>query len=213
MTPNEMMQDMKDKRTDSAGIYIIYCVPANKAYIGQSKNIKRRWNAHRSMLKNQCCRNPYLQNIYNKYGLDSFIFAVLENCQERLDEREAFYLSMLDKECTINLAAISEVLPMPEETKKKISMAHLSNDNKRKISERMKGNTLTKGMKFPERAEKARQQMLGNTYSVGVKHTEETKKQMSERMKGNQINKGRTHSEETRRKMSEAHKRRREQWL
>lgn len=121
------------------GIYMIWCIPADKAYIGQSKNIKTRWSHHRYCLAKQIHGNKYLQRLYNKYGKDSFFFVVLENCIEDMSIREAFYIDQLDKETRLNLQKVTEVIPCTEEVRSKLSKARKgkqnSEEHNRKISE------------------------------------------------------------------------------
>lgn len=147
MKPHELIRNSELPKT--SGIYMIICVPANKAYIGQSKNIKNRWYNHRYNLAHNTHTNIHLQRIYDKYGKDSLYFVVLENCNE-LDNREAHYLEQLDKECRINLHGITASVPCSEETRRKISEGQLgrvgsrlgtktSDETKRKMSEAAKG--------------------------------------------------------------------------
>lgn len=79
------------------GIYKITCVGNNKCYIGQSIAIKRRWNDHKKSLKQGTHYNKYLQNAYNKYGENSFVYEILEQCsKDKLNEREQFYIALFD---------------------------------------------------------------------------------------------------------------------
>lgn len=79
------------------GIYKITCVGNNKCYIGQSIAIKRRWNDHKKSLKQGTHYNKYLQNAYNKYGENSFVYEILEQCsKDNLNEREQFYIALFD---------------------------------------------------------------------------------------------------------------------
>ena len=79
------------------GIYKITCLGNNKCYIGQSIAIKRRWTEHQKALREGTHYNEYLQRAYNKYGSDSFIYEVLEQCpKNKLNEREQFYVSLFD---------------------------------------------------------------------------------------------------------------------
>lgn len=64
-------------------------------YVGSSKNIYRRKNAHFGKLEAQIHENRHLQNAYNKYGKDAFEFTILKHTdpnsllqaeQELLDE-------------------------------------------------------------------------------------------------------------------------------
>lgn len=73
------------------GIYKITCIDNNKVYIGSSSNIKLRWYRHKSNLKNNRS-NPNLQQSYNKYGINSLTFEIIEECTVTdLIEREQFY--------------------------------------------------------------------------------------------------------------------------
>lgn len=65
-----------------SGIYIIRNIINNKVYIGKSVLIKSRIYNHKSALRGSRHRNKYLQRAYDKYGMDNFIFEVLEKCPE-----------------------------------------------------------------------------------------------------------------------------------
>jgi group I intron endonuclease len=77
------------------GIYKITNKINGKAYIGQSTNIKRRWNVHKnaSVNPNGKCYEYPLYRAMRKYGLDNFTFEVVEECKKsELNEREIFYI-------------------------------------------------------------------------------------------------------------------------
>lgn len=75
------------------GIYCIENINTHKKYIGQSKNIYKRWADHKCALNNNTHDNDYLQNAWNKYGESNFVFSVVEECSiEKLDEREIYYI-------------------------------------------------------------------------------------------------------------------------
>ena len=80
-------------------IYQILNKQNNKCYIGQTNNFQRRQEQHKSDLKRGTHDNPYLQKIYNKYGLDIFEFKILyqEDCdQDRLNQLEEEYIIKYD---------------------------------------------------------------------------------------------------------------------
>lgn len=78
-----------------SGIYLIICKQSEKVYIGQSKNVKKRFKTHVYHLKSGKHGNHYLKNAYEKYGKENFEFKVLEYCElEILDERERFYFDL-----------------------------------------------------------------------------------------------------------------------
>lgn len=69
------------------GIYKIENIINNKIYIGSTKkSFKIRFNAHKNLLRRNKHENPILQNSWNKYGEDNFVFSVLfefENISEK----------------------------------------------------------------------------------------------------------------------------------
>lgn len=79
----------------SCGIYEIKNLKNNKVYIGQSVNIERRWNKHKSVAFNTKAKeyNRPLYRSIRKYGVANFDFTVLELClREDLCEKELYYI-------------------------------------------------------------------------------------------------------------------------
>lgn len=72
----------------TCGIYQIKNKINKKSYIGQSRNIEKRWTDHK------CCRKKYpLYLAFEKYGIKNFDFSILEECSvEKLNEREKYYI-------------------------------------------------------------------------------------------------------------------------
>nr|AYQ94905.1 hypothetical protein [Microspora sp. UTEX LB472] len=60
-----------------AGLYVITCIPLSKHYVGETDNITRRLNAHKSDLRRNCHHNQQLQADYKQYGVDQFTFQKL----------------------------------------------------------------------------------------------------------------------------------------
>lgn len=81
------------------GIYKITNKINGKIYVGQSIDIKERWRQHRWKAFN-CNEIGYHSAIHvamRKYGLDNFIYEVLEQCAaEELDEKERYWISLLN---------------------------------------------------------------------------------------------------------------------
>ena len=75
------------------GIYIIENLINKKVYIGQSVDINTRWYGHIHSLEKGEHSNEHLQNSWNKYGSEAFVFSVLEECEEdKLTEREQYWI-------------------------------------------------------------------------------------------------------------------------
>jgi group I intron endonuclease len=62
------------------GIYCIKNLINGKIYIGSSNDIKKRFNNHKNLLKNNKHTNNHLQSAWNKYKEKSFEFIILEEC-------------------------------------------------------------------------------------------------------------------------------------
>ena len=88
---------MSSKR-DKKGIYKITCIKNGKVYIGRSINIPSRLYAHkRSLIMNRHI-NKKLQEDFNKYGEESFIFEVERYTGVPLDTLyyESYYAEKYD---------------------------------------------------------------------------------------------------------------------
>lgn len=113
------------------GIYKITNLVNSKAYIGQSRDIKKRWIDHRR-------KSPHLSNVYlhrsiRKYGIENFSFEVLEECKpENLNvlERKYILLHRTLKPFGYNLdLGGGPQKEISEETREKIRAATLGNKN------------------------------------------------------------------------------------
>src|SRR5260221_4464131 len=62
----------------TSSIYKITCTANKRIYIGSAVNLRKRKSEHLSCLQQNKHGNPYMQNAWNKYGEQSFIFEVLE---------------------------------------------------------------------------------------------------------------------------------------
>lgn len=81
-----------------SGIYKITNTANGKFYIGSTKDIDERLGIHKQHLRGNYHINPKLQNAWNKYGEDKFIFELFEETlpeQQVLFDREQHYLDTL----------------------------------------------------------------------------------------------------------------------
>lgn len=79
------------------GIYKITCKPNNKIYVGQSIDINTRWVAHIRELNGNRHHNTKLQNAWNKYGSENFVFEIVEECsKEKLNDKEKYWIAFYD---------------------------------------------------------------------------------------------------------------------
>lgn len=142
------------------GIYKISCTQNNKYYYGSSVDILSRRNHHKNSLRKKLHHNKILQNVWNKYGEESFIFEIIEQVNiENLKDIEDTYLKehVYNIDC-VNIMASSNNVPHnigfsghshTKETKSKIKNSMIGRKHcektKLKISESNKGHYAKSG--------------------------------------------------------------------
>lgn len=109
-----------------SGIYQIRNIENGHCYIGSAVNFKKRKNKHLHELEHNKHHSRHLQNAYNKYGRDVFVFEILEYCEnEKLIEREQFFMDLLQPEYNIAPKAGSALgIKRTIETRTKIGNAN-----------------------------------------------------------------------------------------
>lgn len=128
------------------GIYKITS-PTNRVYIGQSINIKKRWDHYKKRYK--VGTNINLLNSILKYGWDAHKYEIIEECIEKqLNEKEAFHKQCFIDEYGWNKAMFFEIWDLG-------TGGHRSDIIKKKISESNKGKPKPKPKGYSEKLSKA----------------------------------------------------------
>ena len=121
----------------TCGIYKIIS-PSGKVYIGQSKNIEKRFCQYKRL---QCKSQKVLYNSLIKYGIENHIFEVVIKClPEELNINEVKYIQEFDSyKNGLNMTKGGETSPMshPEIAVKMVGKKH-SEESKLKISSTLK---------------------------------------------------------------------------
>lgn len=99
------------------GIYSITNKLNSHRYIGSSINVSRRKKEHFTLLKTNKHHSQYLQNAWNKYGEDMFIFSILENVEDNnlLIPKEQWWLT--NTPCEYNISKVAGNKGIGEENK------------------------------------------------------------------------------------------------
>lgn len=75
-------------------IYKIKCLVNGKIYIGQTKEGRKRWTQHKWCLNKNKHYNFELQNDWNKYNENNFVFEIIEKTtKELLNEKEQYWIA------------------------------------------------------------------------------------------------------------------------
>ena len=92
------------------GIYKITNKINNHCYVGQSRNIDKRWKNH---IYHDTNKNEYpLYRAFKKYGLDNFNFEILEECLvEELNKKEQYYINKYQPEYNQTIGIEYQVVP------------------------------------------------------------------------------------------------------
>lgn len=147
------------------GIYLITNNINGKKYIGQSRNLVKRWNDHKDEARHN--RSTLLiHNAMREYGIDNFSFDILFECPiDMLDVWESDMIRLYDTF-------------VPNGYNIRDGKKGISEEERLKLSERMKENN---PMKNPEVVDKVRNKLKGvHTNRVTEYQIEVTKKRMKE---------------------------------
>lgn len=172
-----------------AGIYRIVNTANGKVYIGSARQFKERWKAHKRSLVTGKHHNTHLQTSFDKYGESAFVFEVLEittgTTKERREVEQRYLNEYLSKwEMCYNLDKLVRHGRKSCRTSPKTKAEKISNASRKRWLDPDYRKNVSKAMK--------------------AGWTEETRKQMSERMNGDRnpmFNK--EVSAETRKKISQ----------
>lgn len=109
-------------------IYRITNTITNDFYIGSAVNFKNRKWSHISSLRKNKHKNQFIQNSWNKYGEEAFIFEIIEvvDVKEKLIEREQYWIDTLSP--TFNFAKIAGSplgVKHTDKSRSNMSLAHI----------------------------------------------------------------------------------------
>lgn len=167
------------------GIYKI-TNPKGSVYIGQSIDIKKRFNTYKWTLASQ---QPKLNRSFVKYGFENHVFEIIIECEVlELNDKERYYQEIFN--CLgvkgLNLCYVKSSDRNgfhSEETKLKISKNNARNNLGTKMSEEAKENlrVLNTGKKH---SEETKLKISNSNKGIKKPISEETKHKISQSLKG-----------------------------
>lgn len=175
--PNE--SERLNITTIKSGIYLIVNKVNGKWYVGSSINIDNRIKGHINNLKSNRHGNYYLQQSFNKYGINSFEFVklyyvepILEKCHKI--ENEYLLVAKNNRDTSYNLKfdAVGGG-DFPEEIRLKIS-----------DSKKGEKNHFYKYKKSQTHIDNLKKVMTGNKWNVGRKQSDEEKLKKANAIRG-----------------------------
>lgn len=164
------------------GIYLIRNMVTDQVYVGSACSFRNRWNRHRLELNKGIHINPKLQNSWNKYGEDAFVFEELLYCSKKdLVHFEQIVMNAYNSYNTgFNLCPVAGNV---------LGFKH-SESFKESLRQRLLGKPgMRRGIPCSQATKEAiSRSLLGNTRACGstrhYSHKPESKRKMSESHKG-----------------------------
>jgi group I intron endonuclease len=136
-------------------IYIVHNIVNNKVYVGQTTNLRKRWNHHRSTASSITKKKWPLHRAIVKYGIESFVFTLIQEVQNKdeLDLAEQYWIKHFnsrDRNYGYNLTDGGNGpsgAKRSEETKQKMRISKLgkkrSAEDRQKMSDGRRGIPLS----------------------------------------------------------------------
>ena len=184
----------------ATGVYVITNSVTGAQYIGSSRDIDQRFNAHRHYLRHNTHKNPILQRAWNKYGEVAFMFNTI--CEVPVDLLLVTEQKWIDSNGDYNIIGATECLGVPWSDERKAEQSARLKENP--VWSKADGRPVpAETMAAMRRGMRRRLETHGPNFK-GESHTEETKALLRAQSLGNTRCAGREMSESTRAKIGAA---------
>lgn len=192
----------RPKFESKSGVYLIVNTANGNFYVGSSRDLPKRFSAHRRALETGRHEGPGLQAAWDKYGAEAFRFEVLEYCEpNRLIEVEQGHIDGLRPRYNRNpIAGKPPATVYTDERRARVSAQFKgrrhTEETKRRMSEAAKGRVFS---------DDHRQKLIAANRKKaearrGTKDSEETRRKKSEaRQRFAALNPGLPHLDQARR--------------
>lgn len=172
------------------GIYKITNKINNKCYVGQSIHIETRFEEHK-----RCTDNKPLYKAFKKYGIENFIFEIVEECiVEQLNDKEIYYIKYFKSSTdewgyNLTFGGNNNMGGFSKKTKEKISKSHIGEKNpmygKPLSKESLAKRSITYKKTLQNMSEEKKRQWVENNRQghLGIKNTKKQKEKISNSLK------------------------------
>lgn len=184
------------------GAYCWLNTVSGKRYVGGAyKSLKGRKLSHLEALRSNRHGNRYLQHAWNKYGESAFKFIVLEICRRdketiiACEQKWIDYYNTADPKYGYNIcpkAASCIGMKMSREAKRKISVAHSTNQNCIEARKKVQASNVGKKRSDESKAKMSKAklgkklgQIRNDKSRKGVKQSDKIREKLSSIMIGN----------------------------
>lgn len=180
-------------------IYKIINLKTKKFYLGSTTNFKKRKARHLYDLRRKTHHSLYLQRSFDKYGENNFLFEVVQECTNCLEEEQSFLNSLNFEECynvSRNANGGDNFTNHPNKEILRLRLIEILKNNRHKIKPRFGSeNPNWKGGKVPfckcgnkmsfnaKTCSKCQNKKGENNSFFNKHHTLETKTNLSNTMK------------------------------
>jgi group I intron endonuclease len=190
----------------NSGIYKIKNIKNNKVYVGSAINFKNRWFEHKKVLRKNKHHSKHLQNSWNIYKENNFVFEIIEECEKEFllfnEQKWMDFYKSYDKNFGYNICRTAGSrlgIKHTRKTKLKLSKAHMgkvmSEETKLKLSKINKGKIISL-----DHRQKTSKSLKGKKHTqehtnnfiisrTGIKHSKETKIKIGLACKGRVVSK------------------------
>lgn len=139
------MKALYNHSSNKSGIYIIYCTTNFGVYVGSTSLFKNRRTTHLYGLRNNQHHCRYLQNAWNKYGEDAFVFQVVEltTKEERFNVEQKYLNLHFGKKYCYNARPQANNAGPSDKSKEELKNTYSrvkSESERKKISDSLKKN-------------------------------------------------------------------------
>lgn len=148
------MKVIYKQSANKSGVYVIYCTTSFGLYIGSTISFKRRKVDHLRDLRNNKHHCAHLQNAWNKYGEDAFVFQVIEvsSKEDRFSSEQKYLDIHFGKNYCYNSRFSTKYTLNAEQTKDELKSIYSrvkSDAEREKISSSHKNKTTITWRKRP----------------------------------------------------------------